>query len=309
MHPSQSRHLSLLWLDRPQAWLERLAPLLPQDPPAAWSWLVSHHQLLTLAKRSEREVGLSTLWFAVVEADRTLLLGAALPGHRVALVPPAATSELGVLTDDQRRALRDFLQGRLKVESVMGAETALREFDFLSGAARHRVLEKQTSWGKRLTNVATEKPGSRRAPMMARRAGELDRPTINRWARGFATDTKLDPDETTTEVSEWLRRGRLLIFETDRPVGMLALSGEYTDSDFGRLCRLSLIYIDPIYRGRGYGADMMNAVENEVRMENANALILYSDPENARTKRFYSSLGFVPSADWIEVRTSGFSFI
>lgn len=246
------------------------------------------------------------LWFTVTSGGETILLGAALPEHRLALVPPAATSEIGELNAARSSELIDFLRARLKVNTIMGDENELRQFDFLSDSGDEKILERQASWGKRLTTVASDHD-QLRTPMTTRRAGELDRPLLNRWARTFSLDTRADANATTLEVSEWMRRGRLLVFETDRPVGMIALSGEYTDPDFGRSCRLSLIYVDPIYRGRKFGSEMIRIVENEVRLENANALILYSDPTNRRIRDFYSSLGFKPSVDWIEVSAEGFN--
>ncbi len=307
---SQSQQLSLSWLDRPQAWIDRLETLVPQDAKEAWRWHVSHHQLLTLAKRSEREVGLSILWFAVTQDFETLMLGAALPQDRIAIVPPARTAERPQLDREESQALHDFLRARLKISSIMGCETELRNFGFLLNDDRpifgyNEVLERQTPWGKRLTNVASLDSKYLRSPLaVTRRANETDRPMVARWARIFAADTRAEANATTVEAFEWMRRGKLLIFETDRPVGMAALSGEYTDPDFGRSCRLSLIYVDPVYRGRGYGHDMLSAIENEVRLESANALVLYSDPENKRAHRFYASLGFTAADDWIEVSST-----
>ncbi|CAN5466406.1 hypothetical protein BH10BDE1_BH10BDE1_25370 [soil metagenome] len=299
---SQSRQFNLHWLDRPQTWIDRLDSLVPQDPKLAWRWHISHHQLLTLAKRSEREVGLSILWFAVTSQDETLMLGAVLPGDRIAIVPPAPTALNPIFDREEGQALQEFLKARLKIKSVMGREAELKNFGFLFDRESENILERQTPWGKRLTNVAsTDSKTLRSVLSVTRRAAETDRPMLARWARVFAADTRAEANASTVEAFEWMRRGRLLIFETDRPVGMAALSGEYNDPDFGRSCRLSLIYIDPVYRGRGYGHEMVTAIENEVRLESANALVLYSAPKNERAFRFYSSLGFTPAEDWFEV--------
>lgn len=311
---SQSRHFSLQWLDRPATWLERLHTLIPQDPILAWRWHVSHHQLLTLAKRSEREVGLSILWFAVNDMTQSpaspIVAGALLPGDRLVVIAPSKTSPRGPLSENEIPALQDFLKARFKIKTLLATDEELKNLGFMMGAESVRELERQTPWGKRLTNVATDFDNSKRPNLtVTRRAVETDRPLLNRWARGFALDTRSDANDTTIEASEWMKRGRLLIFETDRPVGMAALSGEFTDPDFGRTCRLSLIYVDPVYRGRGLGHELVAAIESEARLESANALILYSDPENDRARRFYSSLGFVPSDDWLEISASeaGFS--
>ena len=308
-NPSQSRHFTLQWLDHPQAWLERLTVLTPQDPKLAWRWHVSHHQLLTLAKRSEREIGLSILWFSVSEGARgTLIAGALLPGDRLALVPPAPTSTQEPLSENDLVLLSEFLKVRFRVGTLLATDIELNQLGFMSGTESVRELERQTPWGKRLTNIASSADPRRSDLHITRRAIETDRPLLNRWSRGFALDTRSDAGDTATEAYEWMKRGRLLIFETDQPVGMAALSGEFTDSDFGRTCRLSLIYVDPIYRGRGLGRDLVSAIESEARLENANALILYSDPTNDRARKFYSSLGFVPSDDWLEVSATEVGF-
>lgn len=299
MSTSQSRHFNLQWLDQPKAWLAKLDRFLPVDAPAAWRWHVSHHQLLTLAKRTEREVGLAVLWFSVSLADTPVMLGALLPGDRFAIA---------ALAPIYRDELHQFLETRLKIKSIMGNESTLQDFGILPLKTRATIIERQTSWGKRLTTVGSpSKDYQKRNLTVTRRAGEFDRPTLNRWAQIFSSETRPDTEAeavaTTVEVAEWVRRGRLLIFETDRPVGMAAFSGEFTDRDFGRSCRLSLVFVDPVYRGRGIGHEMMAAVENEARLENVNALILYSDPANERARRFYADLEFTPSEDWLEIET------
>ena len=311
--PSQSPHsersFSLHWLDRAGTWLEKLEPFIPQDGKAAWSWHVSHHQLLTLAKRSEREAGLSILWFAVTETQsdnsetETVLLGALLPGERLALVPPDLSSLHGGLSEDDQDDLHDFLSSRFKLKTVMGTETSLRDFNLLPENLEEKLVERQIPWGKRLTTVGNSSTHRRGNLTTTRRATEADRPLLNRWARLFSSETKVEAIETTNEVAEWIRRGRLLIFETDRPIGMAALSGEFNDPEFGRSCRLSLIFVDPVYRGRGLGHEMMDAIENEARLESVNALVLYSDPESERARRFYSDVGFSPMDTWLEVET------
>ena len=47
----------------------------------------------------------------------------------------------------------------------------------------------------------------------------------------------------------------------------------------------------------------MAAIENEARLENVNALVLYSDPTNERARKFYSSLDFKPADEWLEIET------
>lgn len=306
---SQSRHFNLHWLERPQAWLTHLDHLWPQDPKDAWSWHVTHHHLLTLAKRSEREAGLSILWFSVSSPQEDpekksvpLLLGAVLPSDRIAIVAPAASAK-HPLTSEDATAIANFLKTRIKIASVMGSETSLRTFGFLDN-----IFERQVAWGKRLATVSPslDVPSDTALgrPLVSRRAIETDRPLLGRWARIFAAETRANVNATVLETAEWMRRGRLFIFETNEPVGMTALSGEFEDRTFGRSCRLSLIFTEPSRRGRGIGHDMLKAIEHEVRLENANALILYSDAANPRIQNFYSGLGFKPCDDWVEASLS-----
>lgn len=299
---SQSRqNFSLTWLDRSQTWLDQIEPLVS----ASWNWLVSHHQLLTLAKRAERQAGLSVLWFSVLGPNKTAVaFGARLPADRVALVSTTVDAKLGLGHD-----FSAFLRSKMKISSVMGAHSDLTRLGFTTT----EIIERQHAWGKRLASVATPtipRRDSFATALSSRRAGETDRALLARWAKLFAIET--DPGATSIastelEVAEWMKRGRLLLFETStpsaRPIAMAALSGDYTDRKFGRSCRLSLLFVDPIYRGRGYGRLAVEAIEHEARLENASGLVLYSDSQNERIKRFYSDLGFALSDDWLEVDT------
>lgn len=305
---SQSRHFSLHWLERPQAWLDHAQTFIGE-----WGGLVSHHQLLTLAKRAERQVGHSILWFAVNDESKSpLLIGAVLPGDRVALL--IQSSRPDALNDD----LVSFLKSKLQIRSVMGKRSDLARLGFKIKDDSSAILERQLAWGKRLSQFvnATSFKGHRghdaTAPhtLTSRRALEGDRSIVNRWSKVFANETGASVESTTFEAGEWMKRGRLIVFEisSEAPlaVGMAAFSGEYTDTKFGRSCRLSLLFVDPIYRGRGLGHSAVEAIEQEARIENANGLILYSDATSERAHRFYSSLGFKAADEWLEVE-SGFN--
>lgn len=204
---------------------------------------------------------------------------------------------------------------KIKMASVMGTQADLQQLGFVvEPFDANEIIERQLSWGKRLTlstapispaSPKTAKPDLPMSPaysLVSRRANEADRPLLLRWAKNFASETDATTEGTSLEVAEWMKRGRLLIFENAlRPVGMAALSGEYTDRKFGRSCRLSLLFVDPIHRGRGCGRQAVEGIEHEARLENASGLVLYSDASNPRIKNFYSDLGFKESDEWLEV--------
>lgn len=302
---SQSRHFALHWLDRPQTWLNQLSP----SKDVEWSWLVSHHQLLTLAKRAERQVGLSILWFSVTDQTKSsIALGALLPGDRVALIAQDVNHA------DDAKQFRSYLKTKIKIGSVMGTRSDLVKLGFVAEPFNTaESIERQISWGKRLTLTPVAAPTKTVSDfstspdyrLTSRRASEADRALLGRWGKIFASETDATTEGTSLEVAEWLKRGRLLIFENAvRPIGMAALSGEYTDRKFGRSCRLSLLFVDPIHRGRGCGRQAVEAIEHEARLENASGLVLYSIASNPRIKNFYSDLGFKESDEWIEVGLS-----
>jgi len=297
---SQSRHFSLHWVEHPSDWLLSLEATAPVDTVDHWRWIASHHQLLTLAKRSERETGLSVLWFKVLtEPSTPILFGAVLPGDRVALIPRTCDAETA-------KNLKVFLFSKMKIRRLMGATSDLA---WLKGSGETpRVIERQTAWGKSLSTGRGTNTGDLPVSLgtECRRATEADRARIHRWARLFAIDTATDPEATTLECFEWLRRGRLLIFEdraSEGALGMAALSGEYNCPRLGRIGRLSLVFIDPNHRGRGYGHTMLQAIEEEMRLEKIKGVVLYSDQKNERIRSLYSDLGFKPFEDWLEVET------
>lgn len=302
---SQSGHFNLHWVEAPTEWLTSLETTAPLDPLEHWKWIASHHQLLTLAKRSERETGLSVLWFqlqaqaqAQNSAVSAILFGAVLPDDRIALIPSKAATSLKVETTFDAESIKEFLRAKIKFKRIMGAKSDL---DGL--ALRSVVIERQLAWGKPLSTADAKTEDTLLSlKTECRRATEVDRARVQRWARLFAIDTKTSPEATTLEAFEWLRRGRLMIFEDDGPVGMAALSGDYDCPRRGRIGRLSLIFIDPNHRGRGHGHAFLRSIEEEMRLEKMKGIVLYSDHRNEKIQNFYSSLGFKVFDEWLEIQ-------
>lgn len=307
---SQSRHFNLHWVEQPAEWLSALEATAPVESSIRWKWIASHHQLLTLAKRSRREIGLSVLWFIVQDEQQTsLLFGAVLPGERVALLPTETIKKPTGATSGNA-GIKEFLFGKIKFHQIMGAKSDLEWFldESLTeptSTAGPLVVEHQTAWGKPLSTADGPSTGDYLLALRTecRRATEVDRPRVQRWARLFAIDTKSDPEATTLEAFEWLRRGRLVIFEEASAIGMAAISGEYNCARLGRIGRISLVFIDPNHRGRGHGHTMLRSIEEEMRLEKMNGIVLYSDHGNERIRNLYSDLGFKTHDDWLEVRT------
>ncbi|MDX9730626.1 MAG: GNAT family N-acetyltransferase [Bdellovibrionales bacterium] len=316
--------IQMTWLEKPRLWLERLleARSTYEQQPSE-SWFAPNHQVLTLAKRSEREVGLSILWFQVSNpATSQTVFGAVLPDDRIILVDPSSpdTSRHGSL-----HWLVGFLQTKTVVRTFMGTRQTLLRL----GLDTPQESKSQTSWVKYLSKTSETAQDSN--ALTIRRAQESDRILLQSWAPIFAQETEGgSARETLAEMLEWMRRGKLLLFNLAQAalsqappspeegtslepalsepatVAMAALSGDFTDPIAGPTCRISLLFTPPELRNHGIGALALRAIEHEARMENIQALVLYSKTANQNATRFYARQGFVPQDEWLESPVSAF---
>ena len=100
---------------------------------------------------------------------------------------------------------------------------------------------------------------------------EVDRPES--WWRGFIG-----------------RSGWFLAFEEERPVGIAA---GMQDPDGPTTSReLISMWVDPDYRGRGIGADLVEAVAGWARAQGAEDLDLMFTTGNTGAQRLYERCGF-----------------
>lgn len=298
-HPQPS-----LWLDQLMEHVDLLYAFHPSD---RRRWLAVQHQVLTLAKVNAGTKTPSSLWFtlsrgATKSAPKpSRIWGVALPSKRVALTCP----EFDFLDSPARYppldiTLREFMIQRFEPKQVIATPDLVQSFKLSTTS-----VNTQTAWWRNPL-ARTENPVER---LSLRRGSEADRKQIARWAEQFSKETETNARD---EALQWLNRGRLLIFETTinggkKPIGMAAFSGEFDDSQFGRLARVSLVFVEPSFRGHGYGSEILNLMAMEATIDQISGVILFSDTANPKAHRFYSGSGFSPLGEIAEfnVKTTG----
>ena len=84
----------------------------------------------------------------------------------------------------------------------------------------------------------------------------------------------------------------ILVAEVDRKtVGTLEISKAYK-ARFGFFAVLRRFVVDPEYRGKGVGRQLMSFALEEAKRMGCSAIELSVDPENIRPHDFYKTLGF-----------------
>ncbi|MBN8539612.1 MAG: GNAT family N-acetyltransferase [Deltaproteobacteria bacterium] len=296
-----------LWLDQLMEHVDLLYTFHRSD---RRRWLAVQHQVLTLAKVNAGAKNPASLWFtlgrgATKSAQRpSRIWGVALPSQRVVLTCPEIDfQDLPSQYPQVDNILREFMFQRFQPKHVIATPDFVKSLKITSSTVTH-----QTAWWRTplaRTNVTIDTIER----LSLRRCTEADRKQIASWAEQFSKETNT---RARDEALEWLNRRRLLIFEISgqsgkKPIGMAAFSGEFEDSQFGRLARISLVFVDSIFRGDGYGSEILNLMAMEATIDEISGVILFSDSANPKAHRFYSRSGFSPLGEIAEfnVNTTG----
>lgn len=283
------------WYQDPKEWLSELrnhaGSVMPESK-TLLSWLVTQHQILTLARHPSS----SSLWFKLASQPYAVW-GAALAQGRLVLACP----EIDIPTEGKKSPLTirpldlAVFDQRFEPQVLIATPQLL---NYLS--AKGSMLTRQTSWWRaHWTKISPIDPD-----LSFRRAQESDRKLVIQFADAFSLDIKTD---ARAEAIGWLNRSRLLLFEkSGKTLGMAAFSGEYQDSHVGSLTRVSLIYVEPNSRRRGIGTAILHSLAAEC-VPDRKSLVLFSDATNEAATRFYSQSGFLSLGTLTEfkVKTTG----
>lgn len=290
------------WYQDPKEWLSDLrghASHVIPEPKRLLSWLVTQHQILTLAKHPST----SSLWFKLT-SHPFAVWGAALAQGRVVITCPEVDGTVEDSLDRFTVPIRQMdlavFHQRFEPQTLIATPQLLKYL-----GAKGTALTKQTAWWRpHWTKIAPIDPA-----LSFRRAQESDRKLVIQFAEAFSQDLGSKDVGTATRVEAvgWLNRNRLLLFEKNgRAIGMAAFSGEYQDQAAGSLTRVSLVFVEASERHRGIGTAILHSLAAECVPERKN-LVLFSDATSAQATRFYSRGGFSPlgSITEFKVKTTG----
>lgn len=295
------------WHPQPRRWLDQLLAhvdsVYESHPSDRRRWLAVQHQVLTLAKTKNS----SSLWFTL---GRNLnhspqrpfqIWGVALPERRIVLSCPELDFHSPSLSHETiDETICEFLVQRFEPKILIASPPLAEKLNF-----NLEVMGRQTAWWRN----PHSRWESRQQQLSMRRAIESDRKLVASWGDVFSAETQTSARQ---ESLEWLNRGRLVLFEkihesNATPVGMAAFSGEFSDRDFGRLARISLVFVDPGNRGRGLGTEILHQMALDAQIDGIAAVVLFSDSSQPKAHRFYSEAGFLPLGEIAEfkVKTTG----
>ena len=131
-----------------------------------------------------------------------------------------------------------------------------------------------------------------------RLADDADRPTMVRWAHGFAHDTDFVPDDPERVVDRHLAHDRLWVWEVDgEPVTMASCT-----EAIGGVCRIGSVYTPPELRRRGHATACVAALSERLLATGAERCMLYAQLHNPTSNAIYRRMGYEPVADIVFYR-------
>jgi len=113
------------------------------------------------------------------------------------------------------------------------------------------------------------------------------------WAEKFVSDARIpDRVDARTVVEDAITRGRLHVWEDERPVSMAAWTGKTPSG-----VRINFVYTPRELRGKGYGTACVKALTNQ-QLQQGNAFCwLYTDVSSAASPNIFKRIGYWPVSD------------
>ena len=114
----------------------------------------------------------------------------------------------------------------------------------------------------------------------------------------FEEEADFAPDETKQEaglrmILEEPHRGRILVVRNDHTIiGMANLLFTISTAVGGMVLLLEDVIIHPAHRGRGYGGQLLAAVEDYAKSKGIGRITLLTDKISAESQRFFQRHGF-----------------
>ncbi len=140
---------------------------------------------------------------------------------------------------------------------------------------------------------------SETAPVLIRRAGAVDIPTIIRFVRQEAMEAEgrpLDLQQVERGVRSAFEKPGLatywVLLAGEEIVGSASTVGEWSDWQAGTYWWLQSVYFLPGWRGKGLARQLLQHIETEARACGVLECRLYVHEANGRAIRAYGKAGF-----------------
>ena len=129
-----------------------------------------------------------------------------------------------------------------------------------------------------------------------RPAAPPDTDLLTAWTEVFVADARIpERVDAAVVVQDAIKRGRLHVWEDERPVSMAAWTGKTPSG-----VRINFVYTPRELRGKGYGTACVKALTKQ-QLEQGNAFCwLYTDLSSTASPNIFKRIGYWPVSDVIE---------
>jgi predicted GNAT family acetyltransferase len=134
------------------------------------------------------------------------------------------------------------------------------------------------------------------SPGQLRLATDEDVPALRPWGPGFHRDTGHPGEPSGTDVDDFVKAGKLWLWEQDGPRSIAAVVRETT-----RGAAISFVYTPPELRRQGWATACVGQL-SAMLLTQKQYVALYADAANPGSNRLYERLGFAAvdlSDEWI----------
>ena len=133
-------------------------------------------------------------------------------------------------------------------------------------------------------------------PGRFRPATSGDQNVLASWVEAFGAEAKLpEPVDASRVVADGIRRGRLHVWDADRPVSMAAWAGKTPNG-----VRITLVYTPREFRGNGYATACVGALTTQ-QLQQGNAFCwLYTELSSGASTDIFRRIGYRPVSDVAE---------
>jgi GNAT superfamily N-acetyltransferase len=257
--------LDVVELRDPGEALERAGTFLATRP-------IEHNLLLTILHRSAARADAGAFWL-VVDGAEVVGLAQETPPGRGAVISPMPPDAARLLADRISAPLRG-VTGEAAVAAAFAGRWTERH-----DTAVTKVDPKRLYALRNLRRVAS-------APGVLRAATPADRDLLVEWARVFAIELGLHPDNADEIVDHRIAREEFWCWDDGGPVTMTSAS----DPACG-VARVQSVFTPADRRGAGYATACVEHV-SRVLVDRGLRCVLYTELDNATSNTIYRRIGY-----------------
>ena len=181
---------------------------------------------------------------------------------------------------------------RLRLDGVTGPSRSADDF----ALAWSQLSRVEPTLGMRLRIHETRKVVESDLPAPAgyfRPAAPADLTLLANWTEVFVSEARIpEPVDAVRIVQDAITRGRLHVWEDDKPVSMAAWTGKTPSG-----VRINFVYTPRELRGKGYGTACVKALTKQQLDQGNSFCWLLTDLSSAASPNIFKRIGYWPVSD------------